>query len=112
MKFTKERTATALCLGVQVLVVASLLLPEIAQAQVGGAAAFSGLTDFLRELITLLVRHWARLLAIGVVVWEAIRWKTGHASLMQFCIVIVACFVAAFAPDIVNTIWSKSTGTI
>lgn len=106
-----DRSSTALLIAAQVLVLSSLLLPEIAQAQAVGGP-FGGITDFLKSLVTMLIFDWGYYLGIAALAIQGFRCWTGRIDMMDLGVSVLGIGLVFFAPNIVADLRARSSGTI
>jgi type IV secretion system protein VirB2 len=106
-KVDKLLSATA-----NTLVLALVLLPDLAQAQVTDSSAFSGITAFLKSITTLLIYEWGYYIGIITLAIQGYRWKSGRIDLMTLGGWGLGIGLVFFAPNIVNDLKSRSAGAI
>lgn len=95
-----------------VLVVALVLFPDLAQAQTTGSDAFGGITAFLKMIATLLIYEWGYYIGIITLAIQGYRWKTGRIDMMTLGGWGLGIGLVFFAPNIVNDLKSRSAGAI
>jgi type IV secretion system protein VirB2 len=88
------------------------LCPELAWAIAPDATSpFSGVTDFLHSVATLLIMDWGYYIGIITLAIQGYRWKTGRIDLMQLGGWGLGIGLVFFAPNIVADLKSHA-GTI
>ncbi|SAL00348.1 TrbC/VIRB2 family protein [Caballeronia arationis] len=93
------------------LVLALVLLPEIAQAQ-DAAGAFTGITAFLKSITNLLIFEWGYYIGIITLAIQGIRWKSGRIDLMTLGGWGLGIGLVFFAPNIVGDLRNRASGLI
>lgn len=106
-----DKVDMALQLIVHILVIAFVLLPQIAHAQnVGGT--FGGITAFLKSITQLIIYEWGYYIGIITLAIQGYRWKTGRIDLMQLGGWGLGIGLVFFAPNIVSDLKARSSGAI
>ncbi|EHP44160.1 type IV secretion system protein VirB2 [Cupriavidus basilensis OR16] len=106
-----DRIDTVLNYMGQGVVIAFLLLPEFAHAQAAGGLG-AGVTQFLKQIINLLIFEWGYYIAIAALVIQGYRWWTGHISLLDLGKWGFGLFLVFFAPNIVSQFRSGASGVV
>jgi type IV secretion system protein VirB2 len=75
-----------------------------------GAAAFGGVTEFLKSITHLLIFEWGYYIGIITLAIQGYRWKTGRIDLMQLGGWGLGIALVLFAPNIVGDLKSRSGG--
>lgn len=109
-----DKVDRALALTVNVLVIAFVLLPQIAHAQAAGGTggAFGGITAFLKSITQLLIYEWGYYIGIITLAIQGYRWKTGRIDLLQLGGWGLGIGLVFFAPNIVSDLRARSSGSI
>jgi type IV secretion system protein VirB2 len=93
------------------LMLAITILPQLAYAQ-DATSAFSGVTSFLRSIANLLIYEWGYYIGIITLAVQGYRWKTGRIDLMALGGWGLGIGLVFFAPNIVQSLRSASSGSI
>ncbi|AJP60181.2 type VI secretion protein (plasmid) [Pandoraea vervacti] len=99
-------------LTVNLLVVAFVLLPGLANAQSAGGGAFDGITQFLKSVTQLLIYEWGYYIGIITLAIQGYRWKTGRIDMMALGGWGLGIGLVFFAPNIVSDLKSRAGGSV
>ena len=97
------------------VILCTLLVPQLAHAQAlggGSGGIFSGLTQFLRTIVNLLIFEWGYYIGIITLAIQGYRWKTGRIDLMTLGGWGLGIGLVFFAPSIVGDLRSRAGGPI
>lgn len=102
----------ALDITVNGLMLAFIMLPQLAHAQADPAGAFSGMTAFIKGFANLPIFEWGYYIGTITLAIQGYRWKTGRIDLMQLGGWGLGICLVFFAPNIVQSIKVSSGGTV
>jgi type IV secretion system protein VirB2 len=93
------------------IVVAALLLPQLALAA-GASGVMTGVTEFLKTIVNLLIFEWGYYIGIATLAIQGYRYWTGHTTMMELGKWGLGVALVFFAPNIVQQFRQGASGTV
>lgn len=106
-----DRLDKVLAYTVDGIVVAALLLPQLALAA-DASGVMSGVTAFLKTIVNLLIFEWGYYIGIATLAIKGYRYWSGHTTLSELGTWGLGVALVFFAPNIVQQFRQGASGTV